>query len=330
MRPELRVGKAALILGVVGLLAACQTVPPPPAMSEAGRRGVDPNRGYILTTEIVPMPESATCTAEGPGVQETFTGRTVLALPMMNEPVSITCEADGYGKGRRVISAVAEGQGERAAGTVLMFILAGGAAAGQYANEQRIARTWYPPLVHVILRPDDGTDVTVDWFAERRERIQRDWESYSQRQLADCEATQGLYRYCDAEGLRNHAGAEISALPTAANGRLVTDDDEIRLLFSDRIVGVGGLDRLGPQMQGQFNFRTDGTVVGNLHEQQTGNVSEVNQQSDRGRWRVADGQICVQWQQWDGGAEHCYWVQRSGNTLTVSGPSGSLAGRVSL
>lgn len=48
--------------------------------------------------------------------------------------------------------------------------------------------------------------------------------------------------------------------------------------------------------------------------------------SDSGTWRISDQGYCTTWKTLRGGQERCFTVRRSGTTMTVFNPDGSVSG----
>lgn len=82
-------------------------------------------------------------------------------------------------------------------------------------------------------------------------------------------------------------------------------NDEVVVLVKGKSLSTQNTRWGGVSLQ----FKEDGTVYGNN-----------NGGSDSGKWRVADGKLCLEWRRWD--YEGCGVVRRQGNEIQHLWPDG--------
>lgn len=62
-------------------------------------------------------------------------------------------------------------------------------------------------------------------------------------------------------------------------------------------------------------FGKDGKMNGSF-----ANKPDNAPQSDKGTWKVKNtGEVCVKWEQWDEGKEHCVYIYKLSNALLITG-----------
>lgn len=76
----------------------------------------------------------------------------------------------------------------------------------------------------------------------------------------------------------------------------------------------------------QWRFGIDGSVSGYLFTSAYIVGRQPLDGLDNGQWRVSEDKLCIQWEKWDGGGEHCYVITEEGDKYTASEGSGFFAG----
>ena len=76
----------------------------------------------------------------------------------------------------------------------------------------------------------------------------------------------------------------------------------------------------------QWKFGSDGSVSGYLFTSAYIASRDPLDGLDNGKWRVSGDKLCIAWEKWDGGGEHCYVITEEGEKYTASEGTGLFTG----
>lgn len=354
--------KRTTAVGAMGLVAACQTLPPPPAMTEAGLVHGVPGSAKVQTIEIVAIPRTARCRVTSKGnVIDEFTGRRVIGVSLNTMQLAVDCTAPGFLPGRRAVIAEKTQESAGTGAVAIMLIFGGIGAAVGTAVRMRREKTlwWYPPIAHVVLEPvsagaanaasgkmakarsatantskrvvsSNGGAAGVSGVAVKpRHQVTARWDAFIASQTKICSSGQPYYRYCVLKDFKHFRALDVAAVPPEGKDR-VRDTAAIKALFDGRVIKNG--DHSGLRgTPGSITFDTDGSLRGSTQNTSIRDSGDSYAAStDRGTWKVEGGQMCVKWSSWDEGVTHCYYVSKTETTVGLHGASGRLAGTISL
>lgn len=101
----------------------------------------------------------------------------------------------------------------------------------------------------------------------------------------------------------------VAVLPVAAAAAPLSEL-ELRRAVSGKIVYIA--TPIGAEVP--ISYRPNGTMTGRGLANYAALAGEMAK-SDRGRWWIANGQLCQRWTRWLDGRTHCFRLTRNGETV---------------
>jgi hypothetical protein len=111
-------------------------------------------------------------------------------------------------------------------------------------------------------------------------------------------------------GLGLLGAALIAAASPAADAAMPLSELELRRAVSGKIIYIA--TPIGAEVP--ISYRPNGTMIGRGLTAYAALAGEMAT-SDRGRWWIANGQLCQRWTRWLDGRTHCFRLTRNGETV---------------
>lgn len=322
-------GIGATFLAAATMAAtACQ---PLPSLERPGTLREEIFGTVHQTVQINLYPEEAKCEVNGDDFQTSFEKSTLIFVSVKASPVEISCKKDGHNPTQRSLLSSQE-MADEVAGMVAGAMIGGGLAAGlgaAIASEAAGRGYFYPPIVHIVLEPEDLGARKPSWMDARKQEIKNNWSQYTKQQKWDCDNQGPVFRYCVPSGFRKHLQRDLAAFPPETATGMLLKTDEIKKAFADNSIWLSAHSGLSRD-EGSWSFKPDGKLSGSRTEvtmvanQDMADASGSD--SDLGEWWAENDRFCFRWSRWENGVAHCYFIVRNEGKFEASGQSGRFNG----
>jgi len=195
---------AAVGLAAIGLTACAQ---PPDHAGNVTRNIGEQFRSMV---EVVADPPDAVCTVTAGYAEKKVPDAAprLVALAVRSEaPATVSCRKDGFAASSRTIDSTQTYPTAQRAATFLLTGVNGLTSERLYGTGMR-----FPPIVVVVLKPEQPAADAEAWRAEKRDLVSRRWSDFIADQQALCKQSREGRDCRSPDDLKPYIDADLAAL----------------------------------------------------------------------------------------------------------------------